>query len=147
MVQPYKRTQIGYAVLAPLLAGLLGLLAGILAAGPHPVLLAVSAVLLACIVAFATLTIEVRDGLLSWRFGPGVGRKSIALSRITTATEVRNPWSWGWGIRLTPYGWLYNVSGLGAVEVVLRSGERFRLGSDEPAALARAILGGGKELP
>ena len=46
-MRPYEHTQIGYAVLAPLLAGLLGLLAGILAAGPHPVLLAVSAVLLA----------------------------------------------------------------------------------------------------
>lgn len=136
---PYKHTQIGYAVLAPLLAGLWGLLAGILAAGPHPVLLALSAVLLACIVAFATLTVEVRDGALSWRFGLGVGRKSIVLSHIETAVPVRNVWSYGWGIRLTPHGWLYNVSGLGAVEIVLRSGERFRLGSDEPEALAVGV--------
>lgn len=138
-MRPYEHTQIGYAVLAPLLAGLLGLLAGIIAAGPHPVLLAVSAVLLAGIAAFPTLTIEVRDGVLSWRFGLGVGRKAIALSHIETAAAVRNAWSYGWGIRLTPHGWLYNVSGLGAVEIVLRGGERFRLGSDEPEALARAI--------
>lgn len=138
-MRPYEHTQIGYAVLAPLLAGLLGLLAGILAAGSHPVLLAVSAVLLAGIAAFPTLTVEVRDGVLSWRFGLGVGRKSIALSHIETAAAVRNSWSYGWGIRLTPHGWLYNVSGLGAVEIVLRGGERFRLGSDEPEALARAI--------
>lgn len=138
-MRPYQHTQIGYAVLAPLLAGLLGLLAGTLAAGPLPVLLAVSAVVLAGIAAFPTLTVEVRNGALSWRFGPGFGRKSIALSRVETAAVVRNARSYGWGIRLTPHGWLYNVSGLGAVEIVLRGGERFRLGSDEPEALARAI--------
>jgi hypothetical protein len=34
---------------------------------------------------------------------------------------------------------LYNVSGTGAVEIKLRSGQRFRVGSDEPEALAQAL--------
>jgi hypothetical protein len=34
---------------------------------------------------------------------------------------------------------LWNVSGLDAIEFDLRSGRRFRLGTDEPEALARAL--------
>jgi hypothetical protein len=52
---------------------------------------------------------------------------------------VRNRWYYGWGIRITPRGWLYNVSGLDAVELALKNGKCVRIGSDEPHALARAI--------
>jgi hypothetical protein len=55
---------------------------------------------------------------------------------------ARSNWREGWGIRVTSRGMLYNVSGTGAVEVRLRSGERFRLGSDEPETLLRAIRAG-----
>jgi hypothetical protein len=34
---------------------------------------------------------------------------------------------------------LYNVSGTDAVEIELRSGRRFRIGTDEPKVLAQAI--------
>ena len=47
----------------------------------------------------------------------------------------------GWGIRLIPNGWLWNVSGLGAVELSLVNGQRFRIGTDEPEQLATAIQG------
>jgi len=52
---------------------------------------------------------------------------------------VRNKWWYGLGIRLTPHGWLYNVSGLDAIEIVRRSGKTFRVGTDEPKALAAAL--------
>ena len=52
---------------------------------------------------------------------------------------VRNPWYTGWGIRLGPGYVLWNVSGRGAVELDLASGRRFRVGTDEPAALVSAI--------
>ena len=45
----------------------------------------------------------------------------------------------GWGIRLTPYGWLYNVSGLEAVAISLRDGRKFALGTDDPDGLVTAI--------
>jgi hypothetical protein len=35
--------------------------------------------------------------------------------------------------------WVWNVSGLDAVELTLRSGRRFRIGTDEPEELAKAI--------
>ena len=50
------------------------------------------------------------------------------------------PWWYGWGIHLTPRGWLYNVGGLDAVELALNNGRTLRIGSDEAAALARALM-------
>jgi len=52
---------------------------------------------------------------------------------------VRNKWWYGLGIRLTPHGWLYIVSGLDAVEIVRISGKKFRVGTDEPQALVTAL--------
>ena len=36
-------------------------------------------------------------------------------------------------------GWLFNVSGLQAVEIFLRSGKKYRIGTDEPERLVEAI--------
>jgi hypothetical protein len=89
--------------------------------------------------AFSSLTVEVSAEELVWFFGPGVWRKSVARDEIVSATRVRNKWSWGWGIHLTPSGWLYNVSGMEAVEIALRNGKTLRIGSDEASALADAL--------
>ncbi|MBK9953017.1 MAG: hypothetical protein IPP10_16520, partial [Candidatus Competibacteraceae bacterium] len=71
--------------------------------------------------------------------GIGLIRKSIPLAEIVEVKPVRNSWLHGWGDSLDAPGWLYNVSGWEAVEITLRSGKRFRLGTDEPQKLARAI--------
>jgi hypothetical protein len=52
---------------------------------------------------------------------------------------VKNQWWWGWGIRLIPGGWLYNVSGLDAVELKMKNGRVYRIGTDEPRKLAEFI--------
>lgn len=36
-------------------------------------------------------------------------------------------------------GWLYNVEGLGATELRMRNGRRYRIGTDEPERLETAI--------
>jgi hypothetical protein len=43
------------------------------------------------------------------------------------------------GIHLSRFGWLYNVSGFDAVAIILKSGKRFALGTDEPDALLQAL--------
>jgi hypothetical protein len=58
---------------------------------------------------------------------------------IEECTIVKNSWWYGWGIRLTPYGWLYNVAGWEAVEVLLKNGKKIRIGTDEPEKLSLAI--------
>ena len=88
---------------------------------------------------FGSLTIEVTDEELKHWFGPGFWKKSYQLQDIESATQVRNSWIFGWGIRITPHGWLYNVSGLDAIQIQLRSGRKFRIGTDDPLGVLDAI--------
>lgn len=84
---------------------------------------------------FHSLTIEIAEGELRWRFGPGLIRKSVPLTEIASAEPVRTNLLEGWGIHLSRFGWLYNVSGFDAVAITLRSGKRFALGTDQPQEL------------
>ena len=74
-------------------------------------------------------------------------RKRIALRDVQGWREVRNPWYSGWGIHLAPGGVLWNVSGFDAVQLALADGKRFRIGTDEPAALVAAITRAKGEAP
>ncbi len=107
--------------------------------GWNPVLSIVLAVLLIWIVLFHSLTVEVDNRLVRVRFGPGPISKSVELKDITGVEKVRNRWYYGWGIRRIPRGWLFNVSGLDAVELTLASGKRYRLGTDRPDELYEAL--------
>jgi hypothetical protein len=121
----YRHTQTGMALRWVLILPAIGLLAiGFAATGW----------------AFSSLTVEVTLARLTWFFGPGLLRKSIEREAIIGVTTVRNPWWYGWGIHLTPRGWLYNVGGLDAVELALSTGSTLRIGSDEAAALAKALM-------
>ncbi len=68
-------------------------------------------------------------------------RKRVSVAKIVACEPIRIRWWYGWGIHLTPYGWLYNVSGLDAVAITLRNGQKFALGSDDPQGLAEALRG------
>jgi hypothetical protein len=136
----YRHTQIGTTVIAVLGGAILFLLGRTLISGPgHGPLIALT-VLLLCLLIFPSLTIEIREGFLRWRFGPGLIRKQVPLSEIVRTTPVRTTLLQGWGIHRTSGGWLYNVSGFKAVEFELRDGKRFRLGTDEPKTLVRAVF-------
>ena len=65
--------------------------------------------------------------------------KRVPLAEIAVCELIRIRWWYGWGIRLTPYGWLYNVSGLDAVAITLDNGRKFALGTDDPHGLVAAI--------
>jgi hypothetical protein len=135
----YRHTQKGYIIMggfggtALLVAGMIARKAA--AAAMIPGLIALGVVGWV----FSSLTIEVTDDELTASFGPGWRIKRVPLDDIEAVSVVRNPWYWGWGIRMTPRGTLYNVSGVDAVEVRMRRGTTFRLGTDEPAALHAAI--------
>ncbi|MDP1570494.1 MAG: hypothetical protein Q8L86_10855 [Vicinamibacterales bacterium] len=88
---------------------------------------------------FSRLTTEVDGGELRFWFGGGFWRTRIPLAAITSVEPVRNSWWWGWGIRITPDGWLYNVAGVDAIRVAQQNGITLRIGTDEPRELARAV--------
>jgi hypothetical protein len=135
----YKHTQRGTVILVAIGCSL-AIVAIAASAGGNPrILLPVSLILALSAVLAASLTVEVDKTELRWKFGPGLIHKRVPVADIVSVEVVRNRWWHGWGIHITPHGWLYNVSGMRGVEVRLRNGKTFRLGSDEPEALARAI--------
>ena len=136
----YRHTQTGAALRWGLILPAIGLLAIGFAARRAVPFVPLAALLAATGWALSSLTVEVTPTRLNWFFGPGLLRKSIEREAIIGATPVRNPWWYGWGIHLTPRGWLYEFGGLDAVELALSDGSRLRIGSDEPAALARALV-------
>jgi hypothetical protein len=112
--------------------------------GVRLTVLATSVVMLVSAFVFSSLTIAIRDGQLSWWFGPGVVKKTVPLSTIVSAEATTTSIFNGWGIHLTTRGWLYNVSGRQAVLVTQADGKRFLLGTDEPDSLVQAILSGAR---
>jgi len=137
----YRHTQSGWVMVG--MCGAMFLLIACLplpARAPRECLLWVAALpVLVVLMLFGTLTLEVDDATIRLRFGVGLIRKTFPLADVASCQVVRNQWWWGWGIRLIPGGWLYSVSGLNAVELVLKSGKRFRIGTDEPRQLAEFI--------
>jgi hypothetical protein len=109
---------------------------------PLAALVLVAPILAACALVLSSLTIQVTDSVLVWRFGPGLFHKAVPLAEISAVEVTRTRWLDGWGIHGTRRGWLYNVSGFGAVLVTRKNGKTFLLGTDEPERLRLAILEG-----
>ena len=106
--------------------------------GPLPVILMLI-ILLPIAAVFHSLTVEVDDTELRWYFGPGLWTYRLARDEIRQVAVVRNRWLNGFGIRMRPGFRLYNVSGLDAVELQLKSGDIRRIGTDDPEGLAAAL--------
>jgi hypothetical protein len=135
----YRRTQKGRMLRRMMVApAIVVALAGFFA-GKAGLFLPLAGVLCCLGWVFSSLTVEVSARELTWFFGPGLWRNRLLRTDIVGAAPCVNKWWWGWGIHLTPRGWLYNVAGLEAVEIELKSGRTLRIGSDEPAALASAL--------
>ena len=98
-----------------------------------------AALMLVGLLLFHALTVEVARGYVRLRFGIGVIRKRFRVRDIEAAETVRNRWWYGWGIKLTPHGWLFSVSGFDAVQIRLKNGRQYRIGTDEPDRLLAAI--------
>ncbi len=138
---PYKHTQIGYLMIFVLVALTL-LFGSILSqAGLDPILVVVLFLILFLITSFASLNVMIDGNHLRIKFGYGIFRKSFLLREIISAKKVRNHWYYGWGIRVWfwPYMLIYNISGFDAVEIKMKNGKTYRIGTDEPEKLEFAI--------
>ncbi len=100
---------------------------------------AVAVVLMVCLGLFCSLTVRVGEDVVEIRFGPGLVRKRFPIRDIESCRMVKTSRYDGWGIHHTKGGWLFNVSGFGAVEITMRNGKKYRIGSDEPEKLEEAI--------
>lgn len=118
---------------------LLILVGSALESGGHWSSLLVLLVIVVAMLTYSRLTVTVTDEVLDLRFGTPLIHKRYRLKDIKSSRTIRNRWFYGWGTRITPHGWLYNVSGLDGVEVEFESGKKIRIGTNEPQQLDAAI--------
>jgi hypothetical protein len=91
---------------------------------------------------FISLQVKINSSYIRIKFGLGTFNKNFPLNDIISAKAVKNPWYYGWGIRYNfkPKMWIYNVAGLGAVEIRLKNNKIYRIGTDESLKLEETIL-------
>ena len=146
----YKHTQIGYLIIVVTLA-VLALFVWIyttalaehpsMDSGPNFAISAIMILILFILSSFATLTVSIDEKYVLVKFGYGIFKKKLSLQEIASTKAVKNRWYYGWGIRLWlwPTMWVFNVSGFDAVEVIMKNGKIYRIGTDMPRELETAI--------
>ena len=90
---------------------------------------------------FHGLTIKVDHTSISWGFGPGLFGDTLLLQDIVEAKAVENSFRHGIGLRITHDGWIYTVSGFSAVQLTMKDGSQYRLGTNDQAGLLAALDG------
>ena len=138
----YKHTQIGYLLIFVLLAVILYFGIFLKLAGLDPILVAFLFLILFFLASFVSLKVTVNEKHLRIKFGYGIFTKRFELEKIVSVKAVKNAWYHGWGIRIWfwPYLWIYNISGFDAVEIKMKNGKRYRVGTDEPKKLESALI-------
>jgi hypothetical protein len=139
MIKRYQHTQVGYLNIITIAVAmvLIGILLPI--TGNNWITIVVLIILGVVLVLFSTLTVAIWEDELEIRFGPGLIRKRFKLNEIESCQVVKSPWYYGWGIRVTPRGTLYRVSGFYSVEINLKTGKKYLIGTDVPQELEEAI--------
>ena len=139
MMKQYKHTQIGYLLLT--LYSIVVLFLGYfnIMTNFHPLTLICLIIILIVLGMFSRLTVTVDDQMIKIQFGLRIIRKTFPLKEIEAYCAVKNPWYYGWGIRFTPRGWLFNVSGFSAIELQMKNGKAYRIGTDDPDNLETAL--------
>ena len=146
----YKHTQIGYLMLVVTMAVLV-LFAWVhitalaeppsVDSGPNFAVSSIMVLILFILASFGTLTTSIDENYLQIKFGYGIFAKKFALNQIASVQSVKNHWYYGWGVKVWfwPYMWIYNVSGFDAVEIIMKNGKIYRIGTDMPGELEAAI--------
>lgn len=146
----YKHTQIGYLMLIITLVVLVFFTWLQITARAEPpsvdsganfAMTVVMVLVVLILTSFTALSVSINESYIRLKFGYGIFRKKFSAREIVSVAQVKNHWYYGWGIRLWfwPKMWIYNVSGFDAVEIRMKNGKIYRIGTDEPEKLETAI--------
>ncbi len=103
-------------------------------------IIAPSVVLLAMLF-FYQLRIQVYEDRIKLTYGVGLNI-NIRMDKLLVAEPFKTPWYYGFGIRVTPQGMLYNIQGRTALVVYFeRNGKQKKvmIGTDKPEELLKAL--------
>ena len=134
----YKHTQIGYILIGIVLILTIYFSFIVMITKEKSILFSFLIVVIILFL-FSTLTVIVNDNGVQLKFGVGLIHKEFNRNQIIKCKIIRTKWYYGLGIRMTPTGWLYNVSGLDAVEIEMNNGKLYKIGTDEPEKLKKEI--------
>ena len=87
---------------------------------------------------FYKLTIKIEGTTLRLIYGIGIIRINFRIDELLDVETIRTPWYYGWGIRVTPKGMLYNIQGSKALRVKYRKNgknKKVMIGTPEPELL------------
>jgi hypothetical protein len=149
-MKSYKHTQIGYLMLVVTLAVLVLFAWVLFVASAEPAsvdsgsnfaITAIMALILFTLASFATLTVSIDENRLRIKFGYRIFARTFSPKEIASVQAVKNRWYYGWGPKVWfwPYMWIYTISGFDAVEIIMKNGKIYRIGTDEPEKLETAI--------
>ena len=147
----YKHTQISYLMIVVTLAVLVFFVWAHITSSAEPVsvdsgtnlaITSIMALIIFILTSFVSLQVIVDGKYVRIKFGYGIFQKKFSLNDIVSAKTVKNHWYYGWGIKIWfwPKMWIYSVSGFDAVEIKLKNGKTYRIGTDEPKKLEQAIV-------
>jgi hypothetical protein len=128
---PYKRTQIACSMIAMIAIAIV--IASFLKA------FIVVAVLCGTALLFLTLTVAVDAENVTVWFGPGFFKKALPAIDVESCRMVKHcfwPWGfWGWPGK----AWFFSVAGTHSVEIKMRDGVRYMIGTNRPEDLEKAV--------
>lgn len=146
----YKHTQISYLIIVITLVVLVFFAWLQITARAEPpsydsgtnfAISAIMVLILFILASFVSLQVIIDGKYLRIKFGYGIYKKKFLLNEIMSVKTVKNHWYYGWGIRgwLWPKMWIYNISGFDAVEITMKNGKIYRIGTDESKKLEQVI--------
>ena len=109
--------------------------------GPNFAITTIMAIMVLVLASFITLQVHINEKYLCIKFGYGIYQKRFSLKEIQSVKTVKNHWYYGRGIKVwfQPKMWIYSISGLNAVELKMKNGKIYRIGTDEPQELEQTI--------
>lgn len=137
----YRKTEIGYPVIAVFGIAVYILIQGIGNSGKEPFIILLAGILfLFLFLNFFSMTIRIDEDQLSWYFGIGLFRFHVPLDQIRKTSTTRLNLIDGFGIRYRPgRGSVYNVSGFSGIEIQKKDGGVIRLGTEDPVRLVEIL--------
>ena len=100
----------------------------------------VSLSMIAAMLFFYKLTIEIDDAFISFKLGIGWFGRKYRIDNLISCKPVKNSIWYGMGARLLPNGWLFNVSGLKAIELSFKNKKSIiRIGTNKPEEIAEIV--------
>jgi len=101
-------------------------------------LLIAGLLLAAVFLVFTVMTVTVNEDSLEVSMGLELIRKRLMVSDITSVSEIRIPWH-SVGIKKISGGWLFSVAVSDGVDMEMKNGKRYIVGSEDPAGLLQAL--------